>query len=665
MRMNNTRFTIHLLSAAIAAFWFATSAGVVHATDASALETEPIRKHGVRAEEFSDLGKFAEAEAEIAQVLELATKPEALKSPSVPICLSWCADVYQNEGKYEEAEKLLRRAIAIDKIRGADPSWSMTTLAGVLEHQGRLSETVQMLKEAANTKPQSKDVDRKQSQYPLACFYWEHGQYAQAEPGLKAWWPARSKEIAKYPEWAAEPLAVMGAFYEEWGKFDQAQGFLEKALTVSTKNCGPDSEQAIGRSMALGMLCYTGGNYAAASKYLQRALATRVKKIAKTDRTNAHLQLLIANCHSLSGQPSEQMHSEQMYKKSIEMFQATCGPNSPDLAFSIEQYCDYLASKGQTSHANELSKRAANIWTGADSYWQSMPAQVFFEFQPAVCVTTTKEGLAKEKRTLIRVIDRDVTWQEEWKGRKIERKIVALIGCTKTAQIIRRNGQIEVCNADAYQDQVFIHRNFYRFADGRLQSETRLSGSLDSATVQGALNRAAAGQPEKLNLIDFSGSELFADPRWIASALSTGQAEAEKLNKTPSLAADRLHFVFDSTKRISRASGPLFWKKCSDFQQWLTAWSNLKKTDYIPALADYGFYLAEAGKVADATPILKAVLAVDPSNTTANLGMADALWQSNNQSEARKRYDAYRLIMKTNDAADKIPERVTERLKTH
>jgi hypothetical protein len=79
-------------------------------------------------------------------------------------------------------------------------------------------------------------------------------------------------------------------------------------------------------------------------------------------------------------------------------------------------------------------------------------------------------------------------------------------------------------------------------------------------------------------------------------------------------------------------------------------------------LNDYGFYLAEAGRLRDAAGVLESVIDLNPGRTVAYLNLADALFATGDVDTAKRHYADYQKRMIAEGKQARIPPRVAERL---
>ena len=78
---------------------------------------------------------------------------------------------------------------------------------------------------------------------------------------------------------------------------------------------------------------------------------------------------------------------------------------------------------------------------------------------------------------------------------------------------------------------------------------------------------------------------------------------------------------------------------------------------------DYGFYLEETGRYADAVEVLTTVWNVDATRAVVYVNLADAQFALGRPAEAKTNYARYAGLMAQSGKAAKIPPRVAERSK--
>jgi Tfp pilus assembly protein PilF len=154
---------------------------------------------------------------------------------------------YELAGQNAEAERLYKRAIAIDeKTLGADHgevAWNLNNLAVFYFNQSRYSEAEPIYRRALMISEKIQGPDQSGAAinfHNLAVLYRNQGRYAEAEQLLK-----RSIEIQErisgpnHPAVAAG-LDNLGLVYVAQGRNDQAESVFRKSLVIWEKSFGPN-----------------------------------------------------------------------------------------------------------------------------------------------------------------------------------------------------------------------------------------------------------------------------------------------------------------------------------------------------------------------------------------------------------------------------------------
>jgi tetratricopeptide (TPR) repeat protein len=79
---------------------------------------------------------------------------------------------------------------------------------------------------------------------------------------------------------------------------------------------------------------------------------------------------------------------------------------------------------------------------------------------------------------------------------------------------------------------------------------------------------------------------------------------------------------------------------------------------------DIAYYLEKAEIYDEAIFILENIIKKEPTRVVAYLNIADAYWGTENKSQAKKNYEKYLYLMKSQKKdLSKIPQRVYERIR--
>jgi hypothetical protein len=147
--------------------------------------------------------------------------------------------MYENQGRFAEAEPLFRRALTIDeRAFGSDRPNSgsaLTNLAGLYLHQGRYAEAEPLIIRAIaihekSLGPNHPTVGADLS--TLAQMYYLQGRYADAEPLIKRALAIDEKALGPDHPYVGEFLNDLAALYFAEGDWVRATDFLRRGTAV-------------------------------------------------------------------------------------------------------------------------------------------------------------------------------------------------------------------------------------------------------------------------------------------------------------------------------------------------------------------------------------------------------------------------------------------------
>ena len=276
-----------------------------------------------------DAGKLAEA-AELAEQL-LRIREKSVLPPDrndVAVAINDLAQLYVAQGRYADAEPLLRRSLAIVENRGRPDDFNV----GV----------------ALNS---------------LANLYEDQGRYAEAEPLLKrsiaiyekARWPFATREKAREPKdfEVSIPLNTLAQVYQRQGRTDEAEALYKRNLAIREEALGPDDREVGGALNNLAGLYSEQGRYAEAEPMYRRSLGIFEKKLGPE---HPHVGAALHNLARLLQDQGRYAEVEPMYRRSLGIVEKRLGPEHPDVGTALHNLgaLAYLQSD----------------WAGAADYWR-------------------------------------------------------------------------------------------------------------------------------------------------------------------------------------------------------------------------------------------------------------------------------------------------------
>ena len=285
--------------------------------------------------------------------------------PAVAQSLNNLALVYQDQGRYGEAEPLHRRALTIaEKALGPDDDDVLICMGGlalVLSHQGRDAEAQKFRKRVLEIQerlygPDHPDVALSLSN--LAASYAAQARYAEAESLCKRALAIRERALGRNPSPVAASLSNLATLYADQGRYAEAEPLYKRALDIREKALGPNHLDVAPVLNGLANLDLVQGRYAEAEPLYRRALAINEKALGPDHPTVAGSLGNLANVRGRQGQYTE---AEASCRRVLTILEKALGPDHPETARSIDNLAGMYHELGRYAEAEPLYKRALTI----------------------------------------------------------------------------------------------------------------------------------------------------------------------------------------------------------------------------------------------------------------------------------------------------------------
>ena len=285
--------------------------------------------------------------------------------PDVAQSLNNLANLYSDTGRYQEAEPLLKEALAIRRKRlGNDhPSvaQSLNNLAVLYYETGRYQEAEPLYKEAlaiyrklfGNDHP---DVAR--SLNNLAVLYKATGRYQEAEPLYKEALAIYRKTLGNDHPLVAQSLNNLALLYSDTGRYQEAEPLYKEALAIYRKRLGNDHPAVAASLNNLATLYHQTGRYQEAEPLLNEALAIYRKRLGNDHPDVAASLNNLANLYEATGRYQE---AEPLYKEALAIRRKRLGNDHPLVAASLNNLAFLYHQTGRYQEAEPLIDEAITI----------------------------------------------------------------------------------------------------------------------------------------------------------------------------------------------------------------------------------------------------------------------------------------------------------------
>jgi tetratricopeptide (TPR) repeat protein len=276
--------------------------------------------------------------------------------------LSTLADVSRAEGRFAEAERLYKRALAIDEEAlekdHLNVARDVNNLAKLYQAQGQYAEAEPLYRRGLAMR--EKDLgpvhpEVAQSLNNLAEVYYAQGKYTEAEPLHKRALAIREKVLGPVHPEVAQSLNNLAAVYRDQGRYGAAEPFCKRALEIWQKVLGPVHPEVASSLSTLADLSRGKGRFAEAERLYKRALAIDEEALGKDHLNVARDVNNLALFYDSRGNDAE---AEPLYHRALAIAKKALGPDHPEVATVAANVKGFYEKTGRKVEPEKLKERA-------------------------------------------------------------------------------------------------------------------------------------------------------------------------------------------------------------------------------------------------------------------------------------------------------------------
>ena len=321
---------------------------------------------------YDDQGRYADAEPLYKRSLAIREKALGPDHPDVATSLNNLAVLYDNQGRYADAEPLYKRSLAIrEKALGPDHpdvATSLNNLAVLYENQGRYADAEPLYKRSLAIFEKALGPDHPdvaQSLNNLAELYDNQGRYADALPIVR-----RTIASRQAKNWSSFPVLI-GA--EKSNLIDQKQSFADSynVLQFTSSSAAAEAVTKLAQRFAAGT----------------NELATLVRKDqdlgAEDDKADKAIIAAVSKAPNERNQAAEDQLRKRLadIKTERDQIQSVLSQKFPDyVALSKPQPLTLqdtqkLLADDEAVLAFDIGEKNSYAWvvTRTDGFWTEIP----------------------------------------------------------------------------------------------------------------------------------------------------------------------------------------------------------------------------------------------------------------------------------------------------
>ena len=256
------------------------------------------------------------------------------------------ADLYYNQGKYEQAEQLYLRVLRIREQQlgpeHTDTVISLNNLASLYYNQGKYGQAEQLYLRVLRIWEQQLGhlhPDIAINLNNLAYLYHTQRKFKQAEPLYRRALTIDEKAYGSEHPKVANDLNNLALLYHNQAKYRQAEPLYQRALAIRTRQLGPLHPETVQILKNLAALYHQQRKYEQAEQMYQQVLAIREQQPGPFLPDTVQILNSMAALYHEQGRHNQ---AEQSYLQALALAEKQLGPQHPNTEGLRRDYISFL-----------------------------------------------------------------------------------------------------------------------------------------------------------------------------------------------------------------------------------------------------------------------------------------------------------------------------------
>lgn len=301
-------------------------------------------------------GRYAEAEKTFREALAMQRRRTG-DGPDVAECLRELAVVLEEERKLDEAETLLREALALHRKapgNGHAVAADLSSLALVLTDRGRLDEAEKLHREAVAIDRGALGADHPAYAADLgnlATALYHKGELDEAEKLFREALAIQRKAFGEEHPTVATSVNNVAVILLSKGKLDEAETLYREALALHRKALG-EAHPAVAQDLNnLALTLHQAGRLDESEALHREALAIDLGALGEGHPTVAIDRNNLAGVLLDEGRPAE---AEPLFRSAFDINSRVLGEHHPAVATNLTHVAETLLAQGRPAEAAAL-----------------------------------------------------------------------------------------------------------------------------------------------------------------------------------------------------------------------------------------------------------------------------------------------------------------------
>ena len=309
---------------------------------------------------YDGRGLFDVAEVWLQRSVATCTEKLSGNHPLVGAALNNLAENYQSQGRYSEAEPLLKEALEITEgIMGTEDHPWLANLARLYTRQGRYTEANSLLERAM-----SRDIEVDGNSpfgavlNNLAVVYQIQSRDAEAEQLFVQSLERTKKTMGEDHPLVGTIMCNLGRLYCHQLRFEESREQLESAIDLCKSVLGRDHPETGFAFSCMANLYRAQGDFAGAERMLQIALTIAEGKLGKE---HPRFGVWLSDLGLLYSEVGRYAESEPLIRQSLTVLESSLGVHHLTVGHVLANLGELLRNIGRLDEAERIFLRAIRI----------------------------------------------------------------------------------------------------------------------------------------------------------------------------------------------------------------------------------------------------------------------------------------------------------------
>jgi tetratricopeptide (TPR) repeat protein len=246
---------------------------------------------------YQDQGKYKEAESHFQEALQIWQ--EILEDKDLSMAWNLVNTGVSTPQYRNDEQHILDQIEETLEVRGLEFAYSLDNLAFLYQEQGEYEKALPYFQRALELRQEilgDTDIDTAYSLDNLALLYYEQGEYEQAEKHFKQSLQIKLRFTEPDNLVIADSQDNLAFLYQDQKRYADAETLFQEALELRQQSCGEFSQEVAYSLDCLASLYEQQENYPEAANYLQKSLAILKKPLGSRNPYIRELELRLNRC---------------------------------------------------------------------------------------------------------------------------------------------------------------------------------------------------------------------------------------------------------------------------------------------------------------------------------------------------------------------------------